>query len=80
MNSLARKIVKVLEESPLGSNGIHLYTRQCEEAGINPEAIRPEQLPLLLQRLKVVLPLFAGSESEAIIRRIAAILSTPDKK
>ncbi|MEM4292887.1 MAG: hypothetical protein QXJ27_01795 [Thermoplasmata archaeon] len=80
MNSLARKIVKVMEESPLGSNSIHLYTRQCEEAGINPEAIRPEQLPLLLQRLKVVLPLFAGSESEAIIRRIATILSTPDKK
>lgn len=41
MNSLARKIVKILEESPLGTMGIYIYTKQCEDAGIDPKLIRP---------------------------------------
>jgi len=70
MNSLGMKIVKVMQESPVGNMSIFLYTKQCQDAGINPEYIRPEQIPMLIQRLEEVLPYFAGRRTTEIIDRI----------
>lgn len=72
MNGLARKIVKIMEES-LGQQAIFLYQKQCLDGGINPDAIRPEQVPILVERLKVVLPLFAGRRSTEILQEIESL-------
>ncbi|MGC9060877.1 MAG: hypothetical protein ACP5JR_06585 [Thermoplasmata archaeon] len=73
MNSLGMKIVKIMQESPIGNMSIFIYTKQCQDAGINPEYIKPEEIPVLLQRLKEVLPYFAGKKSPEIIQRISTL-------
>ncbi|MCX8173314.1 MAG: hypothetical protein N3F63_01720 [Thermoplasmata archaeon] len=75
MNTLGRRIVKAMEESPVGSMSVFIYTKQCRDAGINPDAIRPEELPLLVQRLNEVLPYFAGKKSNEIIQKISMLSS-----
>ncbi|MEM3397145.1 MAG: hypothetical protein QW620_05010 [Thermoplasmata archaeon] len=73
MNSLGMKIVRTMQESPVGNMSIFIYTKQCQDAGINPESIRPEELPLLIQRLNEVLPYFAGKKSNEIIQKISTL-------
>ncbi|MEM4160760.1 MAG: hypothetical protein QW531_02120, partial [Thermoplasmata archaeon] len=63
--------VRTMQESPLGNMSIFIYTKQCQDAGINPDAIRPEEVPLLVRRLNEVLPYFAGKKSSEIIQKIS---------
>lgn len=73
MNSLGRRIVQTMQESPVGNMSIFIYTKQCQDAGIDPDSIRPEQLPLLVQRLNEVLPYFAGKKSFEIVQKISML-------
>jgi len=70
MNALARKIGKILEETGLKQMSVHLLAKQCDEAGLNSDALTLNDLDLLVDRLEDILPFFIGQNAEIAVQRI----------
>ena len=70
MNSLARQILKILEDTPLKTMSVHLLNKQCEEAGLDLDEMKVEDLPTLISRLEKILPFFIGSNTKMVLKHL----------
>ncbi|RLF47714.1 MAG: hypothetical protein DRN20_05605 [Thermoplasmata archaeon] len=71
MNALSRRILKILEETPIKPVSEHLLRKQCSDLGIEFENIRNEDIPMLAERLSKILPFFIGnSRAEEVVGKI----------
>ena len=70
MNELGKRVLSVMESSPLGKMSVYVLQKQTLDAGIDLEAITPEDIPRITSRLKDVLPFFIGDETQNVVRKL----------
>lgn len=62
MNSLGRKILKILETTPVQGMSIHILSKQSIDAGFSFETISHDNIQHLVENLENVLPFFMPYE------------------
>ena len=77
MNTLGRKILRILETSPMGPMSVHFLNKQCEQANIDMETIDLHDIPRLSDRLKTILPFFIGKNTEGVLVQIEKLKDEP---
>ena len=58
MNSLGRKMLKIMESTPVQGMSVHILSKQSHDAGFDFESITYENVPMLMENLESVLPFF----------------------
>lgn len=77
MNSLGRKILRVLEETPLEGMSIHILSKQCLDAGFCFDTISNTDVPMLVEKLREVLPYFMpANTAKSAVTAIEALADT----
>ncbi len=80
MNKISRKILKALEQSPLGPLSVHFLAKQCEDSGLDVTTLSIEDIPHLIERMRRILPFFIGKNAENVIQNIALIPEILEKE
>jgi hypothetical protein len=70
MNVLSKKVLAVMEESPLGAMSKYVLMKQSQDAKINLEEMSGDDLPVISAKLREVLPFFLGGEAEKVVNSI----------
>ena len=75
MNRLGRKVLKILENSPMGGLSVHFLSKQCDEMKIDLNSITSSDLSKLSGRMENILPFFIGRNAEGVIEKIQKLES-----
>ena len=70
MNALGRKILRVLEGSPMGPMSVHFLNKQCEQAQIDIDRITLDDIEKLTSRMSNILPFFIGKNTDNVLSQI----------
>lgn len=70
MNRLSQSVLSIMESTPLGKMSIYVLKKQSRDAGIDIEKMRPEDIPVLVERFRMVLPFFLGDQTARVLREI----------
>ena len=73
MNELGKRVLSIMEASPLGKMSVYVLQKQTADAGIDLEAMMPEDVPRITSKLKDVLPFFIGDETQNVIRKLGKL-------
>jgi hypothetical protein len=67
MNVLSKKILTIMEQSPLGAMSKYVLMKQSQDAKIDLEEMSGDDLPVISAKLKDVLPFFIGDQTEKVV-------------
>ena len=70
MNELGTGILRIMESSSLGRMSVYILSKQTIDLGLDLNKITQDDIPVLTNRLKTVLPFFLADETEIVVRNI----------
>lgn len=73
MNALSHRILKILEDSPLGGMSEHLLKKQANDCGLDLRKLSTEDMDLLCNRFEKILPFFIGNKYTYVIEKIKVL-------
>ena len=73
MNAIARKVLRILEESPMGDLSVHFLRKQCAEASLEFDSLDHDDLAVLAKRLERILPFFIGKSTASVLEAITLL-------
>ena len=81
MNFLAEKVAIQLEKTRLGKTGRYIFLKQCNDAKIDINIFKAEDMLRLEPKLREVLPYFVGTEqANKILNEIKNFVIEYEKK
>ena len=76
MNELGSDILKVMENSSLGRMSVYILSKQINDLGMDLNNISPDDVTVLANRLKTVLPFFLADETDIVVSNIRKLTMT----
>ena len=76
MNELGSDILKVMENSSLGRMSVYILSKQINDLGMDLNNISPDDVTVLANRLKTVLPFFLADETDIVVNNIRKLTMT----
>ena len=73
MNDLGNGVLDVMERSSLGRMSVYILSKQSIDLGIDLDDMTPDDIPVLAERFKKVLPFFLGDETDDVVRSISLL-------
>ena len=67
MNTIARKILRELEATPMREMSVHFLRKQCNDSGLDVDTLSLTDLESLLPRFERILPFFIGKEASHVM-------------
>ena len=78
MNALSSKVLRTLQESPLGDMSEHLLIKQANDCGLDLRTLKIHDLELLAERFERILPFFIGNKTDYVLEKIKNIKENVD--
>ena len=73
MNALANRLLRILQNSPLGDMSEHLLLKQANDSGLDLNRLKVEQLDTICVRFEKILPFFIGNKTAFVIEKIKTL-------
>jgi len=73
MNELSKRVLSIMESSPLGKMSVYVLSKQSLDAGIDLEGMSQDDIPRISSKLKDVLPFFIGDEAQNVVKKIGKL-------